>query len=49
MDSKKVYIITKQQAPNYIKDIQAFLNFINFYWKFIYNFLDITVLFIAII
>ena len=41
MDPKKVYIITKWQAPNYIKDVQAFLNFTNFYQKFIYNFLII--------
>ena len=49
MDPKKVYIITKWQAPNYIKDVQAFLNFINFYQKFIYNFLGVVVLLIVII
>ena len=34
MDPKKVRIITEWQAPNYIKDVQAFLNFANFYQKF---------------
>ena len=49
MDPKKVYIITKWQAPNYIKDIYAFLSFANFYWKFIYNFLGVVALLIVII
>ena len=42
MDPEKVYTIAKQQAPNCIKDIQAFLNFTNFYQKFIYNFLSVA-------
>ena len=49
MDPKKVYIIAKQQAPNYIKNIQAFLSFANFYWKFIYNFLGMAAPLTAII
>ena len=43
MDPKKVYTITEWQAPTYIKDIQAFFGFTNFYWKFIYNFLGVAV------
>ena len=49
MNPKKVYTIAKWQAPNCIKDIQAFLNFTNFYQKFIYNFLGVAVLLTAII
>ena len=49
MDPKKVYIITEWQAPTYIKDIQAFLNFTNFYQKFIYNFLGVAAPLTAII
>jgi len=38
MDPEKVRTITEWQAPNCIKDVQAFLGFANFYRKFIYNF-----------
>jgi len=48
IDPEKVYIITEWQAPNCIKDIQAFFGFTNFYWKFIYNFLGVIILFITI-
>jgi len=29
--------------PKYMKEIQVFLDFINFYRKFIYNYLDLTI------
>ena len=43
MDPKKICIIIKWQAPTYIKNVQAFLSFTNFYWKFIYNFSGVAV------
>ena len=42
INSTKVAAIKEQAKLEYIKDIQAFLEFINFYWKFIKGFSDVA-------
>jgi len=39
MNSKKVKAITSWKKPINVKNIQAFIGFTNFYWRFIKNFL----------
>ena len=44
MSNKKVKIIQDWPEPKKIKDIQSFLGFTNFYYQFIFNYLDIVIL-----
>jgi hypothetical protein len=41
--SDKVQTVRDWPEPRWVKDIQSFLGFVNFYCRFIYNFSDITV------
>ena len=41
IDLEQVRTITEQPKPKGYKDIQVFLSFINFYRKFVYNYLGI--------
>jgi hypothetical protein len=43
MASDKVQTIQEWPEPQKVKDIQSFLDFANFYSRFIYNFSDITI------
>ena len=43
MNNKKIKVIQNWLMPKYMKEIQVFLDFINFYRKFIYNYLDLTI------
>jgi len=43
INNKKIKVIQDWLIPKYIKEIQVFLDFVNFYRKFIYNYLDLTV------
>ena len=38
IDTKKVEAIQKWETPSTVKDVQAFLGFANFYWRFIPDF-----------
>src|SRR5258708_652119 len=42
MDPMKVHRVTEWLTPMKVKEVQSFLGFVNFYWKFIHNFSDIT-------
>ena len=42
MDSKKVQTIIEWPTPHWVRDIQAFLGFINFYRQFIKGYLELT-------
>ncbi len=42
MDLMKVCRVTEWLTPTKVKEVQSFLGFVNFYWKFIRNFSDIT-------
>src|SRR5260221_23923 len=42
MDLTKVCRVMEWPTPMKVKEVQSFLGFVNFYWKFICNFSDIT-------
>src|SRR5258706_4892657 len=42
MDLTKVCRVTEWLTPMKVKEAQSFLGFVNFYWKFIHDFSDIT-------
>src|SRR5260221_6002246 len=42
MDPMKVHGVTEWLTPTKVKEVQSFLGFVNFYWKFICDFSDIT-------
>src|SRR5258707_1057773 len=42
MDPMKVCRVMEWLTPTKVKEVQSFLGFVNFYWKFICNFSDIT-------
>jgi len=42
MDKQKVDIIWNWPTPHWLKDIQAFLGFSNFYCRFIYGYSDLV-------
>src|SRR5258707_135707 len=42
MDLTKVHGVTEWLTPMKVKEVQSFLGFVNFYWKFIHNFSDIA-------
>src|SRR5258708_40550 len=42
MDPTKVHRVTEWPTPTKVKEVQSFLGFVNFYWKFIHNFSDVT-------
>src|SRR5258707_1885037 len=42
MDPTKVCRVMEWPTPMKVKEVQSFLGFVNFYWKFICNFSDIT-------
>src|SRR5258707_2029544 len=42
MDPTKVHGVTEWLTPMKVKEVQSFLGFVNFYWKFIRNFSDIA-------
>src|SRR5260370_26949562 len=42
MDPAKVSAITEWPEPQKVKDVQAFLGFANFYWRFIHGYAEIT-------
>jgi hypothetical protein len=42
MDPTKVKAIQSWEAPCYMKDVQSFLGFANFYWRFIRGYLSIA-------
>ena len=48
MDKSKVQVIQDWPIPHYLRDIQAFLDFANFYRHFIQNYSKITVLLICL-
>jgi len=43
MDKSKVQVIQDWSTPCHLKDVQAFLGFVNFYRRFIHNYSKITV------
>ena len=43
MANYKVKTIQEWPEPRKVKDIQSFLGFANFYWRFIFNYSDITI------
>jgi len=43
MSNNKVKIIQDWPEPKKVKNIQSFLNFTNFYYWFIFNYLDIVI------
>ena len=49
MSNNKVKIIQDWLEPKKVKDVQSFLDFTNFYYQFIFNYLDIVILFICLI
>jgi len=38
MEQKKIKAVKEWKTPTRIKDIESFLRFANFYWRFIHNF-----------
>src|SRR5258708_4917968 len=42
MDLMKVHGVTEWLTPTKVKEVQSFLGFVNFYWKFICNFSNIA-------
>src|SRR6266436_6600741 len=42
MDPTKVHGVTEWPTPTKVKEVQSFLGFVNFYWKFIHDFSDVT-------
>src|SRR5258708_31248759 len=42
MDLMKVHGVTEWPTPTKVKEVQSFLRFVNFYWKFIHDFSDIA-------
>src|SRR6266436_5708256 len=42
MDPTKVHRVTEWLTPMKVKEVQSFLGFVNFYWKFICNFSNIA-------
>ena len=38
MDSEKVRVIAEWSVSKSVKETQLFLEFVNFYWKFIWNY-----------
>jgi len=46
MSNNKVKIIQDWPESKKVKDIQFFLDFANFYYQFIFNYLDIVILLI---
>src|SRR5258708_7601162 len=42
MDLMKVHRVTEWPTPMKVKEVQSFLGFMNFYWKFIHDFSDIA-------
>src|SRR5260221_11646291 len=42
MDPMKVCRVMEWPTPMKVKEVQSFLGFVNFYWKFIHNFSDIA-------
>src|SRR5260370_19351214 len=42
MDPMKVHRVTEWLTPTKVKEVQSFLGFVNFYWKFICDFSDIA-------
>ena len=48
MSNNKVKIIQDWPEPKKVKDIQSFLDFTNFYYWFIFNYLDIVILLICL-
>src|SRR5260221_10792641 len=42
MDLMKVHGVTEWPTLTKVKEVQSFLGFVNFYWKFICNFSDIA-------
>ena len=42
MDLTKVCGVTEWLTPTKVKEVQSFLGFVNFYWKFIHDFSDVA-------
>ena len=42
MDPVKTGAINSWESPKYVKDVQGFLGFANFYWRFIKDFAKLT-------
>src|SRR6266436_1030114 len=42
MDLTKVHRVTEWPTPTKVKEVQSFLGFVNFYWKFIHDFSNIA-------
>src|SRR5260221_10601251 len=42
MDPTKVRGVTEWPTPMKVKEVQSFLGFVNFYWKFIHDFSDVA-------
>src|SRR5258706_9184654 len=42
MDPTKVHGVTEWPTPMKVKEVQSFLGFVNFYWKFICDFSDVA-------
>ena len=49
MASDKIKTVQEWPEPKKIKNVQAFLEFTNFYSYFIYNYLDVAALLIQLI
>ena len=42
MEQEKIKAIKEQKMPTKVKDVESFLGFANFYWRFIQNFSYMT-------
>ncbi len=49
MNSQKMKAIMNWQASKSVKNVQSFIDFVNFYWKFIKNFSNLIMLMMALI
>ncbi len=49
MNPQKVKVIMNWQAPKSVKSVQSFIDFANFYWKFIKNFSNLILSMMALI
>ena len=49
MQAEKIEVVWKWPEPKSVQDIQVFLGFVNFYWRFIQGFSKIAVLFTSML
>ena len=42
MDAKKIETVLNWEPPEHLKDVQTFLGFANFYWRFVLRYTSIV-------